>query len=164
MGWTCLNKKPASVKDYLDKDWTQGSLLKSQIVAGEEYYAAVKMPDGKIICAVVLLESHGVQFCTKHLDEYSGPYAVRCPKSILDLLSPLDSSVPGYEYARDWREQCKKEAERLSCLKTIQPGTKIQYGGNSYTIKARSKNSWIVQSAEGQEYKMSPAQLKNAQL
>jgi hypothetical protein len=87
-------------------------VLKSRMV-GSTYYAAVKMtryatetePEKvQVIAAVVLtaVDSKSYyNFSYKDMDETVGPYKYDCPKSILDLLTPIES-----EWANNWRKAC----------------------------------------------------------
>ena len=106
-------------------------------MVGSTYYAAVKplkksggkdengnyiyvdIPkEEQRIFAVVFLTSTNMKdyfnFSYKDMDETCGPCHNECPKSILDLLSPIDN-----EYANEWRKACYKYHEEKKKYKTI---------------------------------------------
>ena len=87
-------------------------VLKSRMV-GSTYYAAVRMTkyateteseQVQVIAAVVLTSTNikdYYNFSYKDMDETVGPHESKCPKSILDMLTPTDS-----EFANAWRQRC----------------------------------------------------------
>lgn len=103
-------------------------LLKSAMV-GSTHYAAVRKtifatetePESvKVFAAVTLTKVDNkdyYNFAYKNMDESMGPCECKCPKAILDLLTPTE-----YEYAREWRKRCyenlkkKKDSNALSNL------------------------------------------------
>lgn len=103
-------------------------LLKSAMV-GSTHYAAVRKtifatetePESvKVFAAVTLTKVDNkdyYNFAYKDMDESMGPCECKCPKAILDLLTPTE-----YEYAREWRKRCyenlkkKKDSNALGNL------------------------------------------------
>lgn len=103
-------------------------LLKSAMV-GSTHYAAVRKtifatetePESvKVFAAVTLTKVDNkdyYNFAYKNMDESMGPCECKCPKAILDLLTPTE-----YEYAREWRKRCyenlkkKKDSNALGNL------------------------------------------------
>lgn len=103
-------------------------LLKSAMV-GSVHYAAVKKtmfatetePERSKVFAAITLTSVDnkdyYNFAYKDMDESMGPCESKCPKSILDLLTPTE-----YAYAKEWRKRCyenldaKKNPDSLSKL------------------------------------------------
>ncbi len=85
-------------------------VLKSAMV-GSTYYAAVRRKSDGLVFAAVTPTSTNMKdyfnFGYKGLTEHDGPYKYDCPKSILDLLSPMDS-----EWANEWREKCRSKYKR----------------------------------------------------
>lgn len=84
------------------------TVLKSSMV-GSVYYAAIQIKRNGIVESVfattALTRSNMKEyfnFLYKDIDETMGPYDCKCPKGILDLLTPTDN-----EYANDWRERCR---------------------------------------------------------
>ena len=96
-----------------DYDGETGHGVKCEVVRsymyGSTYYAACEITkDGvsKGVSAMVCLTTvkNGLfysEFGYKDMDETCGPYKYDCPKSILKLLTPIDS-----EYANEWRARC----------------------------------------------------------
>ena len=103
-------------------------LLKSAMV-GSTHYAAVRKtifatetePESvKVFAAVTLTKVDNkdyYNFAYKDMDESVGPCECKCPKAILDLLTPTE-----YEYAKEWRKRCyenlkkKKDSNALGNL------------------------------------------------
>jgi len=92
---------------------------------------------GMVRLAVVILfkrernPSDGYNFGWKEMDEFMGPRECRCPPKLLALLSPFkpealikppaepddvfERHAPA-QHAADWRESCRKAAERRTAL------------------------------------------------
>lgn len=119
MGWTSYNA-PTQYKNgrtVIDRktecnklfDSERFEILKASMV-GSTYYAAVRIrKTGDVFAEVILTRVNTkdyFNFAYKDLDETCGPSEDRCPKSILDLLTPTDS-----EYANNWRERCRARFE-----------------------------------------------------
>ena len=87
-------------------------LLKSAMV-GSTHYAAVRKtifatetePESVEVFAAITLtridNKDYYNFAYKDMDETMGPCEGKCPKAILDLLTPTE-----YEYAKEWRKRC----------------------------------------------------------
>lgn len=87
-------------------------VLKSAMV-GRTYYAAVQRtmcatetePERSEVFAAVVVTSidrrYYYNFMYNAMDETVGPCECKCPKSILDLLTPTDN-----ECAKEWRRRC----------------------------------------------------------
>lgn len=98
MGWSILSRAPlGGMKAHLDGIYAEGAQLLESAIVGGAYYAAVKLPDGRVIAGVALIEGNGY----KLMDESCGPYANECPPEILGLLSPAASP-----FAQAWRDRC----------------------------------------------------------
>lgn len=111
MGWTwyrathytkgTINRK-AEIDEILNNDYTK--VIKSAMV-GSTYYGAIEqLKTQQIFCCVFLTSTCSrdyYNFGYKDMDETCGPAEVKCPKSILKLLTPIDSDV-----ANQWREKC----------------------------------------------------------
>lgn len=69
-------------------------------------YAACSKPEGadpdEVFALVCPVSSYRGEFIVKEQDETMGPYDVKCPVRILDLLTETDS-----EYANEWRARCR---------------------------------------------------------
>lgn len=124
MGWSCF-PKPDDVVAELQRNmnWESDTCvyrcLRGAFV-GITYYAAVERvmkADGKrcVFAMITLVRYHptrwhgGKEMCTKDMDEGMGPCEDKCPKSILDLLTPVESDAGSY--AQDWRDRCYRYHE-----------------------------------------------------
>lgn len=114
-------------------------VLKSAMV-GSTYYAAVKRtkfstetdPEESIVFAAICLTSTNMKdyynFAYKDMDETCGPCECKCPKSILDLLSPTDN-----EYAKEWRKACYEYHESNKAkddISNLRVGSKVKFVSN----------------------------------
>jgi hypothetical protein len=125
MGWLSMTRDQmgghARPKDYLDaqfsfapepaKDRPIGLRILNSTIVGSVYYAAAQRYDtsGALeVSALVCLTrwnpkaKDGYIFAYKDMDESCGPYACKCPASILDLLT-----APPNDHAREWRDRCR---------------------------------------------------------
>ena len=112
MGWTEMYRhKP--VKDWF-KDEIEGAyivgevkhkVLEVKIVHRTQLYAAIQQKNGSVYAVIGLLKYHKgfYNFSYRLMSEYEMPYYFKCPKSILDKLTPTTD-----EYAIQWREECKQ--------------------------------------------------------
>lgn len=125
MGWTSYHATyydrhgKVDRKKEVESAFSDGySVVKSAMV-GSVYYGAIRHGDD--VFGLVVLTSTNARdydnFSYKMMDETDGPYYNRCPKSILDLLTPTDS-----EFANQWRARCREnlkkptKAQRLNAL------------------------------------------------
>lgn len=138
MGWTSYNapttyKKGRIVIDRKTEcnklfDSERFEILKASMV-GSTYYAAVRIrKTGDVFAEVILTHVNTkdyYNFAYKDLDEDCGPCEDKCPKSILDLLTPTDN-----EYANNWRERCRARFENGNRnLGKLPIGSVIEYTG-----------------------------------
>ncbi len=136
MGWTTYHahhyKKNYTVDRKAECDAIINSdrneVLKSQMV-GSVYYAAVRcIETGEIFAAVFLTSGKDrndpyFNFGYKDMTEDMGPAERKCPKAILDMLTPTDS-----QWANEWREDCYKNLEAKKAgfwLKDLPIGSRI---------------------------------------
>ena len=116
MGWTYWGAEPRGTDEIL-RDEFRDTKIRATAIVGGVWYAAVQPKDKTYTTAlVVLTERKGAGFGYKPMSEEMGPHAVRCPPSIIALLSPveeLDVGPQGQEWARLWREACARETEGL---------------------------------------------------
>ena len=83
-------------------------VLKSSVV-GSTYYAAVKSFNktngyehvAAAVCLTSTKNKDYFNFAYKDMDETCGPYECKCPKGILELLSPTEN-----QNALEWRKAC----------------------------------------------------------
>jgi hypothetical protein len=105
------------------------------VTNGATYYAAVKKtkfatetePETSVVFAAIILTSVNTKdyfnFAYKDMDETCGPCECKCPKYILDLLSPTDN-----EYANNWRAACyANNTHGKNALGKLPVGTVIKY-------------------------------------
>ncbi len=90
-----------------------------------------------------LYEEYAYQTCF----EEEGPLHYDCPERILDKLSPLelmlDPSTAEFNYAREWREQCRARiAKRRSAPK---PGSTIRFNYPIRFTDGRSHDTFVIQ-------------------
>ena len=105
MGWIYEPRRPVDVRAAMDEDY--GGAVRRSAIVGSVYYAAVQLPDRRIIAAVSLLDMDGPGFGHKDMSEDMGPHgACRCPVEILDMLT---EPAPG-PYAVAWRARCRAMA------------------------------------------------------
>jgi len=101
------------VKDWF-KDEIEGAyivgevkhkVLEVKIVHRTQLYAAIQQKSGNVYAVIGLLRYHKgfYNFSYRLMSEYEMPYYFKCPKSILDKLTPTTD-----EYAIQWREECKQ--------------------------------------------------------
>lgn len=100
-------------------------LLKSAMV-GSTHYAAVRKtifatetdPENvKVFAAITLTRIDNkdyYNFAYKDMDETMGPCEDKCPKTILDLLTPTE-----YEYAKEWRKRCYENLKKKKDPNTL---------------------------------------------
>lgn len=136
MGWTFM-RKPEKPRQYLDEqftwtcdDGTKNRVLRSAFAGRTEYYAAVETikPDGErsvwaAVCMVKFVPKarDGYTFGYKDMSESMGPYAWRCPKTVMALLT-----APSNEYAAQWREKCRTWQERKHAIAALKTGDKLR--------------------------------------
>lgn len=137
----------AECDDMWSHDHGRFKVLKSAMI-GSVYYAAIAIcrkweegtehiPENLVDISESEREVFGVVFLTsvknsdyfnfsyKDMDETCGPYEVKCPMSIIKLLTPTDN-----ERANEWRRNCKEYAESKkspNSLQNLPIGTKIKY-------------------------------------
>lgn len=113
----CDNTCNWTDRDESGKLLRKSEVLKSAMVGSTHYaavrvtkYAADEAPESTSVYAAVTLtyvdNRYYNNFGYKDMSENMGPHQCKCPKSILDLLSPTDN-----EYALAWRENCRRNIE-----------------------------------------------------
>ncbi len=143
MGWLYMQtlRGHAGPREYLDDQYTFDDpiasvrVLGSALVGMRTYYAAVeqvRIPSGErtvsaIVCLVRynLRDRQGYIFGYKNMSEEMGPNESRCPKAVLDLLTPTTSPN-----AQAWRERCRANlglAKRRAAKPKPRPGQTIVF-------------------------------------
>lgn len=128
MGWTWYKAEHLTKHGKIDRkaevDEIFGpnyKVLKSQMV-GSTYYGAIKnLKTGVVSGTVCLTQTDQNQFGYKDIDETCGPGYYKCPKSILDLLSPTSD-----KWANEWREECRKNLAKPK-LADLPIGSEIKF-------------------------------------
>jgi hypothetical protein len=142
MGWTFTNKGSQTTREFFEKEFNydkpdgrSGKILAFSATWTVAYMAyEVKVPaiDGlpaktDVIGIVCLLRhvpraADGYTFGYKDMSEEMGPNESRCPKSILDLLTPTT-----YEYALAWRQRCRERIEKKAKAPKIKSNDWVQF-------------------------------------
>jgi hypothetical protein len=174
MGWLFYERKTnQTVREHLDEKLTWDSeigkykVLKSAMV-GSTYYAAVEriQADTRTVFAAVFLTqsrpraTDGMTFGYKDMDESDGPTERKCPVSILNLLTETI-----YEYAKQWREDCRayaqKKKQRPKIGQTIQFQTPIKFGdgyeGDRFQVANiiyKGRNLTVYKNPDGRPYRI----------
>ena len=113
MGWTGIPKhfdSASEKKQYLDGLFGDGIKVLLSRMVSNEYYAAIQLDDGTVTAYVVKTASRSAEFLYKGVSEDCGPVWTKCPKMILDVLSPTES-----QWALEWRKKCAEynEAQKI---------------------------------------------------
>lgn len=113
MAWTSGDSEGrltarAAVAFVFGEEFAQQHLLDA-VRDRDVVYAAVRSEDAQEIWGLVLIiKREGKRLHIKRISEDMGPYDIRCPSRILDLLSE-----PINELARDWRARCRAQQRRI---------------------------------------------------
>lgn len=139
MGWTYTSRNYGeSVQEFFAKefksDWNDGRtgrVIRCAATWTTAYLAyEIKTPakDGqpekREVIALVCLIHHvprardGFTFGYKDMDETMGPCESKCPKTILEMLTPTDS-----QWAKEWRERCWNRINKRSKIKVKEGDT-----------------------------------------
>lgn len=124
MGWdgvfmACPHGKDRikeATRNYTWEDDNRKVTLLDAALVGTTVYAAVevivKETGKRDVRASVILTAYDKKdgcFMTKHIGEESGPHRYKCPKRILNMLTPIES-----EWANNWRNECRRYHEKLA--------------------------------------------------
>lgn len=145
MGWDSINLVSTnykSVKKQLDSIFCDGYEVMKSAMVGSTYYAAVKCPDGRVTASVILTRIDNndyFNFSYKPMDESMGPNEIRCPQSILNILSRPDN-----ERSESWRIRCETYNANTRELSRIPFGGKVMVDGKQYEkCKYKGRKKWI---------------------
>jgi hypothetical protein len=75
-----------------------------------------------LVCLLSYRRNDHYNFGYKDMDETMGPCESECPKKILDLLTPTESS-----YALAWRARCFENLEKRQNRLRLQPGRIVKF-------------------------------------
>lgn len=161
MGWTTMNYNGTAKNFFLDRYRNEPNfeIVDIAIKNFRTAYIAIKnLKEGYVYCQTYLLHrapKSYENFGYKPVSEFCGPVTAECPKRILDKLTPLDEIVEmssdvsekSVEWARGWRERCRKNIEaskklKNSIVKTDEP---LEFrSGNSYQYFKRKGKKWFA--------------------
>lgn len=142
MGWTYTNRGSQSTKEFFESEFNyvrdngmSGTIIRYSATWRVAYMAyEIKTPATETeaakreVIAIVCLIHHvpnardGYTFGYKDMTENMGPNESRCPKTILELLTPTTS-----EYALDWRERCWKRIKDKASKPKVKAGDWIKF-------------------------------------
>ncbi|MFH7860086.1 MAG: hypothetical protein QXR03_03730 [Candidatus Aenigmatarchaeota archaeon] len=101
MGWVAINGVNTP------SEWIKTTLNETKIITKKIYhneaYIAYKLDDKTITCLVVIFKRNKYKLLGKIIGENMGPHNYKCPKEILDLLTPTTNP-----YALKFRKRCEE--------------------------------------------------------
>lgn len=120
-----------------------------------------------VLCMLQSGRRYGHGWGYKDIDEGTGPNAVNCPRSYLDLCTD-----PMNEYARQWRDRVREyhatQDKQRAASKTLIPGAKFelragyspqglfQVASNTSTIGGRRRSGVSAYGPDGRLYRVTP--------
>lgn len=129
---------------YEYKEKTRSNHVIDSALVGTTVYLAVhhiNTENGvdEVYGAVILTEYDPKRnnFFTKGISETMGPSDSKCPKRILDKLSPTDN-----EYANEWRNRCRNKKKSDNPLAGVPQGTKIRLLSGAHMGDIFTKTTW----------------------
>lgn len=146
MGWTYTSKGSQTTKEFFEKEFNydkgdgrSGKIIRFSATWTTAYMAyEVKVPETKDengnvlpakteVIAIVCLIRHVPKdpcynFGYKDMTENMGPCESRCPKTILELLTPTTS-----EYANDWRKRCWDRINKRKAAPKVKAGDWLKF-------------------------------------
>ena len=136
MGWTFTYKPHGqSVKEFFEQQFNydkpgpprSGKIIACHATWTTAYMAyEIKTPDSREVVALVCLLRHcpksDYNFGYKDMDESMGPCEARCPKTILDLLTPTT-----IEYALEWRKRCQERIDKRARAPKVHKGDLLKF-------------------------------------
>lgn len=144
MGWTstqatCFDRhyridRKAECINMISSDV---QVLKASMV-GSVFYAAVRdtiWPPDEVFAVIILtsVNNKTLTFSFKIMDETEGPTERNCPRSILEMLTPISSPV-----ANEWRKDCWANLDKLD-LGKLPVGTIIRCEANNTRVRHMKK-------------------------
>lgn len=149
MGWTFTSKGSQTTKEFFEKEFNydkgdgrSGKIIRFSCTWTIAYMAyEVKVPATESgpaktdVIAIVCLLRHvpndpaGYTFGYKDMTENMGPCERRCPKTILELLTPTTE-----EYAIGWRKDCWERINKKATAPKVKAGDWVKF---AQTIRFR---------------------------
>lgn len=175
MGWTDTYKpKGEAIAAFFYRHgatrWSDDAahtyqVIDSALVAATTWYAAVericKKSGTREVFALVFLvrmrrtkEPGAFNFCYKAMSEDMGPNEARCPKRMLDLLTPTSSAS-----AQDWRERCLSYHSHRDAVPRISAGVVLRFSSPLTFGLHGQATEFTVLSATGQQVTCTPSGL-----
>lgn len=130
MGWSTYHRPAGQTdREHFQGEIREGLTILDSSTKGNVFYAACKDEQtGEVFALVYLIQRTPrdyYNFGVKAMDETVGPCYYDCPAHILDLLTETQS-----EYAKSWRESCRKALATKAAAKTstasVKHGSKIK--------------------------------------
>lgn len=118
MGWTSWYEGRITtkrVKEILRREMQPHEVIDMSNYGATYYLACRSAVDGSIFAMVFLTSRQDGEFAYKAMHECEHPYRYKCPKRILDKLSPTDN-----DHANAWRKEC--------ALHRAKKNVKLPYG------------------------------------
>lgn len=137
MGWTFTNKDGMTVQKFFERQFNydkpeekrSAKILRCSATWNVAYMAyEVITGEKREVVALVCLIQHvpkakdGYTFGYKDMTECMGPCESKCPKTILEMLTPTES-----KYASDWRDRCWKRIHERAAKPKVKQGDWIKF-------------------------------------
>lgn len=138
MGWTFTHKDSSlTTREFFERQFNHdkpAENIRGKIIAFAATWTTAYMAyeqiigDTRKVFAIVCLLRHipraidGYNFGYKDMDESMGPNESKCPKTILELLTPTE-----YEYAIEWRKRCWDRIKKRESLPKVKTGDWIKF-------------------------------------
>jgi hypothetical protein len=137
MGWTFTNKGGLTTKEFFEREFNHdkpeegrsGKVIACHATWTVAYLAYETLsPKGRQVVGVVCLLQHvpraldGYTFGYKDMSEEDGPCESKCPKTILDMLTPTTS-----EYALQWRKRCQERIDKRAKAPKVKKGEWVKF-------------------------------------
>lgn len=125
MGYTST-RLPAgvSVKKFIDNEFRLDNTVLTGMSDGVHYAAVKNAENGTVSAYVTLIETKNGEIAWKTMSEFEGPCASRCPKKILDALTPLTENDETL-WAIRWREESESFNINKKLIADIRPGATL---------------------------------------
>jgi hypothetical protein len=157
MGWTFTHKEPnITVKKFFEKEFNcknesgEWKILDCAVMGMKTAYMAMEIiptqGERKVIGLVCLLgyrKNDWYNFGYKDMDETMGPCESECPKKILDLLTPTESS-----YALAWRARCLENLEKKQNRPRLQIGHVVKFSAPISFANGDTRDTFKVKSTK----------------
>lgn len=145
------------------QSWTGGVTLVADRVVGNHYWAALRLPDGKVTIWLALMEkgSRREGYGYKSMDESAGLCCLDCPLSLLNLATEPTCN----ECAAAWRAQVREYHVERARRPETEADMQVSYGGNQYCLVSPAGRhfGWNVRRcSDGTMFRMSARQLLSA--